>query len=74
MDLQTVGKYLLLMALAFALLGGLLLLGGRLGIGSLPGDLRIQRSGFGCYVPIVASIILSLILTVLLNLLIRWFR
>lgn len=74
MDLQTIGKYLLLMALAFAVAGGLFVLGGRLGLGSLPGDVRIQRDNFGCYVPIAASILISLVLTLLLNLLLRWFR
>jgi hypothetical protein len=46
----------------------------RLGIGSLPGDVRIQSQGWGCYVPIVASIVISIFLTIVLNLLLRWFR
>lgn len=74
MDLQTFGKYLLLLALAIAVVGGLLLVGGRLGLGSLPGDIRIQRNGFGCFVPIASSIIISLVLTLILNLIIRFFR
>jgi hypothetical protein len=74
MDLQTFGKYLALVGLSLALVGGLLVIGGRLGFGSLPGNLRIQREGFSCYVPIAASIILSLLLTLILNLLLRWFR
>lgn len=74
MDLQTLGKWLVLMALALAIAGGLLILGGRLGLGSLPGDVKLQREGFSCYVPIATSIVLSLILTLLLNLILRWFR
>jgi len=73
-DLQTLGKWLLLVSAAMAIAGGLLILGGRLGLGSLPGDIRLQREGFSCYVPIVTSIVLSLILTLVLNLLLRWFR
>jgi hypothetical protein len=74
LDLQTLGKYLIVLAAALAIVGGLFLVGGRLGLGSLPGDIRIQREGFSCFVPIVSSIILSIVLTLLLNLLLRWFR
>jgi hypothetical protein len=40
-------------------------------LGRLPGDIRIEREGFGCFIPIVTSILLSLLLTVLLNVVIR---
>jgi hypothetical protein len=40
----------------------------------MPGDIRIQREGFSCFVPIVSSIVLSILLTLLLNLFFRWFR
>jgi hypothetical protein len=73
-DLETLGKYLILFAIALAVVGGLFLVGGRLGLGSLPGDIRIQRDNFGCFVPIATSIALSLVLTLVLNLLWRWFR
>jgi hypothetical protein len=73
-DLQTLGKYLLLFAASLAVVGGLLVLGGRLGLGSLPGDVRIDREGFSCFVPIATSIVLSIVLTILLNLFLRWFR
>jgi len=73
-DLQTLGKYLILLAAGLAIVGGLFILGGRLGFGALPGDVRIQREGFSCFVPIVSSIVISLLLTLILNLLLRWFR
>lgn len=74
MDLQTLGKYLALLGLSLLVVGGLLALGGRLGLGSLPGDVRVQREGFGCYLPIATSILLSLLLTIVLNLLLRWLK
>ena len=37
-DLQTLGRFLLVAATALAIVGVLLLVGGRLGLGSLPGD------------------------------------
>jgi hypothetical protein len=73
-DLQTLGKYLALLGLSLLVVGGLLALGGRLGLGSLPGDVRVQRESFGCYLPIATSILLSLLLTIVLNLLLRWLK
>lgn len=71
MDMQTIGRMLLVFAAVLAALGALMWLGGRLGLGSLPGDLRFGGQGWSCYVPIVSSIILSVLLTVLLNLFFR---
>lgn len=39
-----------------------------LGLGRLPGDIRIERERGGFYFPIVTSILLSIIATLLLNL------
>ncbi len=73
-DLQSVGKWLLLTAVGVAIVGLMLLAAGRLGLGSLPGDIRLQGRGWGCYLPIVTSLLLSLVLTLVLNLLLRLFR
>lgn len=74
MDLQSFGKILVALGLGIAVLGALVWVGGRLGLGSLPGDIRIEREGWGCYVPIASSIVLSLLLTLLLNLVVRLLR
>jgi DUF2905 family protein len=37
----------------------------KLGLGRLPGDLRIEREGFGFYFPLTTSLIVSLVLTLL---------
>lgn len=72
MDLQSLGKVLLLIGVGITLLGGLLLLLGRFtNFGNLPGDLRIQGENFSCFTPITSMIILSIILTIILNILIR---
>lgn len=42
----------------------------RLPWGRLPGDIVIEREGFGLYFPIVTSIVVSIVLT----LLIWWWR
>jgi hypothetical protein len=76
MDFQAVGRLLLIVGIALALLGGLIMLLGRLpffaSLGSLPGDIRIQGRGFSCFVPIVSMILLSVVLTIVLNLIIRF--
>jgi hypothetical protein len=43
----------------------------RLGLGRLPGDIRIERPGFGFYFPLGSSILVSVALSLLLTL-IAW--
>ena len=70
MDLQQLGKLLVVVSLGLALTGGALWLLGKAGLGtslgSLPGDLKIQGEGWSCFVPITTSILLSLLLTLAL--------
>jgi hypothetical protein len=73
MDFQSFGKILIGVAAALALVGALMWVGGRLGLGNLPGDFRFERGGWSCFIPIASSILLSIVLTLLLNLLFRWF-
>jgi hypothetical protein len=60
------GKLLLLIGLAIAAIGGLMMLG--LPIGRLPGDIVIQRERGTFYFPIVTCIVLSVLLTLVLSL------
>jgi hypothetical protein len=73
-DVQGLGRILVLLGISLAIVGVIMLLLGRSGVTSLPGDIRIQSQGWGCYVPILGSIILSIVLTIVLNLLLRFFR
>jgi hypothetical protein len=72
-DLQGIGKIVVIAGLALAALGVVLWFGGRLGLGSLPGDLRFSNEGWGCYVPIASMIVLSVVLTIIVNVLLRLF-
>lgn len=56
---------------ALVVLGAALALGGRFGLGRLPGDIVIERKNLTLHAPIVTSIIISLVLTLLLNLFLR---
>ncbi len=73
MELQGIGKIVFVAGLALAALGLFIWLGGRLGLGSLPGDLRFGDEKWGCYVPIGSMIVLSLLLTLIVNLVLRLF-
>lgn len=44
----------------------------RLGLGRLPGDIRIERPGFAFYFPLGSGILVSIALSLLLTL-IAWF-
>jgi hypothetical protein len=54
------------------LLGGLLWLVSKVPfLGRLPGDIRIERPGFTCLIPLASSILISILLTLLLNVIAR---
>ncbi len=46
----------------------------RLGLGRLPGDIRVQRPGFSFYFPLGTSLILSVVLSLVLTLIAWLFR
>ncbi|MGC9333752.1 MAG: DUF2905 family protein [Anaerolineae bacterium] len=73
MDFSSLGKGILILGLVLVVVGGLFWALGRVGLplGRLPGDIRIERDGFSCLVPIASTILLSILLTILLNIVIR---
>jgi hypothetical protein len=73
LNFQDMGRWLLVIGGGIALVGLLLMLGGRLfpWLGRLPGDIRYQGQNVSCFFPVIISILLSIILTLLLNLVVR---
>ena len=73
-DLGQIGRWLVIAGIGLAALGGLVWLAGRSGLplGRLPGDIRIEREGFSCFIPLASSILISLLLTLLINLIVRF--
>jgi len=66
------GKALIIGGIVLVVLGGLVLLSGRISwLGRLPGDIYIKRDGFSFYFPITTCIIISIVLTLILRLLRR---
>ena len=71
MNLQALGRVVAGIGVFLVVLGGVLWLAGRLGLGRLPGDLVVRRGSFTFVFPIATSLLLSLVATLLLNL---WLR
>lgn len=70
---QQIGKWLISAGVFIALLGGLVIFLGRVGLFKLPGDLELGSKNWRFYFPIASCIIISIVLTVILWL-IRFFR
>lgn len=69
-----VARMLMIAGMLLFLIGGLLYLAGRTGLplGRLPGDIRIQGSGYACIIPLATSILLSIVLTLIINIAARY--
>jgi hypothetical protein len=74
MNLEAMGKALILCALTLLVVGGAMWLLGRTGLPKLPGDLVLEGKNWKLFFPIVTSIVLSIALTVVLNLVARFWR
>jgi hypothetical protein len=75
MDLQGVGKAIILGGVFLVFLGLLLFFWQRIPfLGRLPGDIFVHRGNLQFFFPIVSSIIISIVLTIILNLVFRLFR
>ncbi len=71
MEPQQVGRFLVVAGVSIAVLGGLFLLGGAVGLGRLPGDISLRRGNTRVYMPLATCIVLSIVATVALNLFFR---
>ena len=73
--MEGIGKALLFVGVAIAILGLVLTLGPKMPvIGRLPGDFVFRRGDSAFYLPLATSILLSIVLTALLNIAFRLFR
>ena len=64
--MRDLGRFLIILGLLVAVVGVVLATGNRLNLGRLPGDIAWRRGNFGCYFPLMTSIILSVLLTLVL--------
>jgi hypothetical protein len=71
-SLEPLGRSLIILGVAIAALGAVLVLGPRIPfLGRLPGDIRIQRDGLTIYLPLATMLIVSVVASVVLGLLNR---
>ena len=68
MELGQIARGLIGFGVVLVVVGGVLLVAQRLGLGRLPGDIVVKRPGFTFHAPLATSILVSLVLTLLLNL------
>lgn len=59
-------RWLITLGLVLVALGLLWPLLAKLGLGSLPGDIRIERKGYSFYFPLTTGIVVSLVITAIL--------
>ncbi|MEW5956837.1 MAG: DUF2905 domain-containing protein [Chloroflexota bacterium] len=74
--IENLGRVIVGVGILLVIAGlGLWLAGDRLSwFGRLPGDIRLERPGFSCFLPITTMIIVSIVLSVVLSLLSRFFK
>jgi Protein of unknown function (DUF2905) len=69
MMFDSMARMLIVLGVVLALVGGLLLLVGKIPfLGRLPGDLVLRRGNWSFYFPLTTSILISLVLTLLFSL------
>ena len=70
--LEPLGRSLIILGIAIAALGAVLVVGPRIPfLGRLPGDIRIDRDGFTIYLPLATMLLVSVVASVVLGLINR---
>jgi hypothetical protein len=66
---DSMARMLIILGVVLALVGGLLLLVGKIPfLGRLPGDIVVRRGNWSFYFPLTTSILISIVLTLLFSL------
>ncbi len=66
---DSLGKLLIVFGVVLALVGGLLMLVGKVPfLGRLPGDIVVRRENWSIYFPLTTCIVISVLLTLLFSL------
>ncbi|WFA09855.1 DUF2905 domain-containing protein [Tissierella sp. Yu-01] len=65
--MDSLGKLIITIGLILIIIGLFITLGGKFGIGKLPGDIYIDKGNFKFYFPITTSIIISIVLSLILK-------
>jgi hypothetical protein len=71
---MSTGRLLMLTGIALLIVGGLWMLGERVGLGRLPGDIVVRGERSTFYFPLATCVVLSVLLSLLLWFVQRWGR
>ncbi len=63
--MKAMGKLLVIAGIVLVAAGVLWMLGERLGLGRLPGDIVIERGNARFYIPLMSSLIVSVVLSLI---------
>lgn len=63
--MNSLGKFIIILGIILIIIGLLISIGGKFGLGKLPGDIYIDRGNFKFYFPITTSIIISVIVSII---------
>ena len=66
-----IGKLLLVVGVALAVIGAVFVVGARFGLGHLPGDISVSSGTFSFFFPVVTCIVVSIVLTIVINVILR---
>lgn len=72
--MDSTGKLLVVIGAIVVVAGAVVWIGGRLGLGRLPGDIVVTRGNAKIYAPIATSLLLSVVLTIALTIAARFWR
>ncbi|MBS4539677.1 DUF2905 domain-containing protein [Clostridium sp. D2Q-11] len=68
-----IGRTIITIGFIIIIIGIIVSIGSKLGLGKLPGDIVIKKGNFTFFFPVITSIVLSIILTVILNIIRKFF-
>ena len=72
LNLDDIGKWLLLAGIGLAIVGGILwLLGRSTFLTNFPGNIQFQIGNIGCFIPLGLMIVITIVGTIVVNILIR---
>jgi hypothetical protein len=67
MDINSIGKTLILFGVVMIVVGGIFMLGAKAPwLGRLPGDIYVQKKNFSFFFPITTSILISVVISLIL--------
>jgi len=64
--MRDLGRLLILFGAILLVVGLLLTVSGKIGLGKLPGDIVYRRGNFSFYFPLMTSILLSIVISLIL--------